>query len=71
MHLQGTPAGSDNNVHEITGGVNYWFHGHNAKLTTQIMYLPNGIPIADTSSDVLSSNKHSELVFTTQFQLLL
>ena len=36
LHLQGTPAGSDNNVHEVTGGVNYWFHGHNAKLTTQV-----------------------------------
>jgi hypothetical protein len=71
MHLAGTPTGSDNDVQEISGGVGYWFHGHNAKLTTQLMFLPKGIPINDTSSDVLSNNKHGELVLTTQFQLLL
>ncbi len=71
MHLQGTPNGSNNNVHEISVGVNYWFHGHNAKICTQLMYLPNGIPINDDSSDVLISNDKNELVLTTQFQLLL
>jgi hypothetical protein len=71
IHLAGTPAGSDNNVQEITGGVGYWFHGHNAKLTTQVMYLPYGIPINDAISDVLISNHHSEVIFITQFQLLL
>ncbi len=71
MHLAGTPAGSVNDVQEISGGVGYWFHGHNAKITSQLMYLPKGIPISDSSSDVLSNNRHGELVFTTQFQLLL
>jgi len=71
IHLAGTPAGSDNNVQEITGGVGYWFHGHNARLTTQVMYLPYGIPVADSFSDVLLSNHHSEVIFITQFQLLL
>ncbi|MFI5377716.1 MAG: hypothetical protein ACHRHE_00300 [Tepidisphaerales bacterium] len=71
MCLAGTPAGSENTVHEISGGVNYWMHGHNAKITTQLMYLPNGIPIDDSSSDVLISNGSHEWVLTTQFQLLL
>jgi hypothetical protein len=35
------------------------------------MYLPDGIPINDTSSDVLANNKHQEFVFIAQFQLLL
>jgi hypothetical protein len=71
MHLAGTPTGSENDVQEISVGLGYWFHGHNAKLVGQLMYLPKGIPISDSSSDVLSNNRHGELVYTTQFQLLL
>ena len=71
LHLAGTAAGSDNEVQEISGGVGYWFHGHNAKLSSQLMYLPKGIPINDTGNDVLSNNKHGELVFMTQFQFML
>jgi hypothetical protein len=71
LHLAGTAAGSDNEVQEITGGFGYWFHGHNAKLSTQLMYLPKGIPINDTGNDVLSNNKHGELVFMEQFQFML
>ncbi len=71
LSLKGTPAGSNNNVPEISLGLNYYFHGHNAKLTVQGMYLPNGIPINDDSSDVLISNDKAEVVLITQFQLLL
>jgi hypothetical protein len=35
------------------------------------MYLPNGIPIDDTSSDVLANNGHGELIFIAQIQLYL
>ena len=71
MHLAGTPAGSNNDVHEISVGMTYWLYGHNAKVTGQMMYLPNGFPVDDSSSDVLLSNDKSELVLTVQFQLLL
>jgi len=71
LYLQGTPAGSNNNVNEISLGANYYFHGHNAKLTGQAMYLPDGIPVNDDSNDVLISNNHQEFVFIAQFQLLL
>jgi hypothetical protein len=71
LHLAGTPAGSHNDVNEISLGLNYYFHGHNLKFTGQVMYLPNGIPINDTSSDVLANNGHGEVVFIAQMQLLL
>jgi hypothetical protein len=71
LYLQGTPAGSENSVNEVSLGLNYYFHGHNAKLTGQAMYLPNGIPVNDDSNDVLISNNHQEFVFLAQFQLLL
>ena len=35
------------------------------------MYLPDGIPINDTSHDVLANNGKQEFVFIAQFQLLL
>jgi hypothetical protein len=71
LYLQGTPAGSQNNINEVSLGLNYYFHGHNAKLSGQAMYLPNGIPVNDDSNDVLISNNHQEFVFIAQFQLLL
>jgi hypothetical protein len=71
LYLQGTAAGSNNNVNEVSLGMNYYFHGHNAKLTGQAMYLPNGLPVNDDSNDVLISNNHQEFVFIAQFQLLL
>lgn len=72
MKLQGTPAGSKNYVNVITGGVNYYFVGHRAKFTAQLTYLPDGIPIGDGASDVLSqTNGKNEFVGVIQFQLLL
>lgn len=71
LHLAGTPAGSNNNVNSFEGGFNYYFNGHNAKFTGQVVYLPKGIPVGDDSQDVLISNNHEEVVFMAQFQLLL
>ena len=71
LHLAGTPAGSNNNVNEISIGLNYYLFGHNAKFTTQLMYLPNGIPVNDDSNDVLINNDKAEAVLMEQFQFLL
>ncbi len=71
LYLRGTPAGSQNNVTDISLGMNYYFYGHNLKFTGMATYLPTGIPINDDSSDVLISNRHAEIVFITQLQLLL
>ena len=71
LHLAGTPAGSHNDVQEISLGSNYYIHGINFMFTGQVMYLPNGIPIDDTSSDVLANNGHGELIFIAQIQLYL
>ena len=72
MHLAGTAAGSHNYFSVITGGVNYYFVGHRAKLTGEVIYLPNGIPIDDGASDTLTSpNGRSEVSVVVQFQLLL
>jgi len=71
MHLAGTPTGSQNNVTDISLGMNYYFYGHNLKFTGLGTYLPTGIPLSDTSGDVLISNGKGEVVFITQIQLLL
>jgi hypothetical protein len=66
------PAGTDENqVHEFTAGVNYYFKGHNAKFTADFSYLPNGSPVADTGADILASDGEREFVIRAQFQLLL
>jgi hypothetical protein len=71
LYLRGTPAGSQNNVTDISLGLNYYFYGHNLQFTGMATYLPTGIPINDDSSDVLISSRRAELIFITQLQLLL
>lgn len=72
MHLLGTPAGSNNWVQVITGGVNYYFYGHRLKLTSEVIWLPDGLPYDDTPNDVLANhNGKSEVSFVTQIQLAL
>ncbi len=72
IHVQGTPAGSHNWLQAITGGVNYYFYGHRLKLTGEVTYLPEGLPIDNTAGDVLTSpNGKGEISFIGQLQLLL
>ncbi|HWE03063.1 MAG TPA: hypothetical protein VG326_11700, partial [Tepidisphaeraceae bacterium] len=72
MHIQGDAAGSHNWLNVVTGGVNYYFHGHRVKLTLQAMWLPQGLPFDDSPSDELSSpNGHREIDFEAQLQILL
>jgi len=72
FNLRGTAAGSKNDFSCITAGVNYYFVGHRAKLTAEAIYLPQGIPIDDGASDVLTNpGGRGELSGVVQFQLLL
>ena len=72
MRLQGTAAGSRNYVTAITAGANYYLYGNGCKVTAQITYLPNGIPIDDGGSDILASPAgNGEVVGSIQFQLAL
>lgn len=71
IHVAGTPAGSQNYIHDITGGLNYYFVGHRAKLTLEVQYLPNGLPFDDSASSVLTNNANGEFSGVVQFQLLL
>ena len=63
-------AGAEDNVHEITVGVNYYFHRHNVKLTLDGTWLPNGSPIAVKGLGVLASDDN-QFIFRGQFQLLI
>ena len=37
--------------------MNYYLHGHAAKITADVVYLPNGDPVGDDGSDVLPTGK--------------
>jgi len=63
-------AGAEQDVDEITAGVNYYAFGQAAKFTLDVTYLPNGTPVADMGSDVEASTT-SEVVFQIPFQLVL
>jgi hypothetical protein len=62
--------GAERNIHELTGGVNYYFRGHAAKFTLDATYLPNGAPANQTGLGILATSK-DEVVLRAQFQLLL
>lgn len=55
--------------HELTAGVNYYVNGHNAKLTLDLTYLPNGAPAKTDGLGFVESNE-AEAVARVQFQLL-
>jgi hypothetical protein len=72
IHFDGkefNPA-AKNDISIITAGVNWYIHGDNLKLTVDAMYLPNGSPVADDGSGILS-NGRAEVVGRVQVQLLL
>jgi hypothetical protein len=72
IHLQGTPAGSRNWIQAVAAGANYYFHGHRLKITAEVLYLPEGLPFDDTSSDVLATpSGKTEISFVAQLQLIL
>jgi hypothetical protein len=68
-------AGAARQIHEITGGVNWYMGpdgswGHHAKITLDVTYLPNGSPVNAGSTDILSNGgKKDEVVFRGQLQL--
>jgi hypothetical protein len=61
------------NIDDITLGANYYFYGQRAKLSTNLIYLPNGCPVSDSSiNDILATpSPRNELVFQLQFQLII
>jgi hypothetical protein len=69
-HFESAPEGFEQDVHEITVGVNYYFVGHNAKVTVDLNYLPNGAPVSSSGLDILQSDE-DQIVIRGQFQLLL
>jgi hypothetical protein len=59
-----------NVLQDMTVGFNYYFVGHRAKFSAAASYLPDGSPIANTQSDLLS-NRKNEVLFQAQFQLMI
>lgn len=66
------PSADETDIHEITVGVNYYFQGHNAKVTVDGTWLPKGSPVANDGGGILAQpNGANEFVLRAQFQLLL
>jgi len=63
-------GGTENEFHEITAGMNYYFYGHNAKFTLDVTYLPSGAPAGVDQLGILSSDDN-QFVARGQFQLML
>lgn len=65
------PAGVQRHVHEITTGVNYFVHGHAAKFTLDLSWLPDGCPVNADGMGVLANDGSDQVILRGQFQLLL
>ncbi len=67
-----TTATGEDTFHEITAGVNYYMKGHAAKLTVDLVYLPDGTPAAADGLGILAPDAgEDQFVLRGQFQLLL
>jgi len=61
---------TEDNFWEITGGVNYYIHGQNAKITIDASWLPQGAPAGLDGLGILNSDDNT-FVIRAQFQLML
>lgn len=61
---------ADDEIIEITGGVNYYLQKHSAKFSIDITYLPEGSP-GSTGIGYLNSGDEDQFVLRSQFQLLI
>lgn len=70
-HLDGAaePGILQDNLYELTIGVNYYLFGQHAKLTLDGTWLPNGSPLDVNYLDILQNNAHNEYMARLQFQL--
>ncbi len=59
----------EDSLNEITVGANYYWHGHNAKATVDVVVLPDGSP-SDSGLGYVSSDE-LQVVVRGQFQLAL
>jgi hypothetical protein len=71
LKLDNVAAGKEDTFHELTLGVNYYLKGHNAKVTFDGGWLPNGSPSNADAIGVLSNNGENEFYIRGQFQLVL
>lgn len=73
ISLDSPTSNGEDNFHELTAGVNYYLHGHNAKFTFDVNWYPNGTPGGDlTSIGVLTPDaSDDQITFRAQFQLLI
>ncbi|HEY0009501.1 MAG TPA: hypothetical protein VGB55_12305, partial [Tepidisphaeraceae bacterium] len=55
---------------EITVGGNYYFAGHNAKMSIDVSYLPDGSPSSESGIGIKES-EDAQFVVRGQFQLAL
>jgi hypothetical protein len=60
----------DDQVHEITVGLNGYFRRHASKVTIDFTYLPNGSPSTADSAGIISSPE-DQFVIRAQYQLLI
>ncbi len=61
--------GATDELYEITAGANYYFYGHNAKATVDVVFLPEGSP-SDSGLGYVASDDF-QVVLRGQFQLAL
>jgi len=73
-HFENDQANGENNVWELTVGVNYYpfpTMGNKAKFTLDLTWLPNGSPVAAPYQNILGGSDESELILRGQVQLVL
>lgn len=72
VSLDSGDAEDDDNYHEVTAGVNYYMSGHAAKITVDVVYLPDGVPSnQDGIAELDPDADTDQFVLRAQFQLLL
>ena len=62
---------AENEVSEITAGINYFWYGEAAKFTLDFTWMPNGSPATIDGAGILANDGGNEFIVRAQFQLLI
>jgi hypothetical protein len=59
---------TEDNLSIVTVGANYYFEKHKAKLTVDLLYALDPVPVSNTGGGLVRNDKENELALRCQFQ---
>lgn len=68
--VMGTASAIENNLDVLTVGYNWFFIAHNAKLTTDLVYVFDAVPVGNTGIGMVPSSDGAQVILRVAFSFM-